>query len=99
MKEAKLWKRVSKYTAQNGEERTAVNFYVECGDVFVPIEVKFFENKETGQDSQYHTRKQLLSAFADILPEKSTTNKNTTDTQSKQTAVQNSNDDDPKIPF
>jgi hypothetical protein len=99
MKEAKLWKRLSKYVTPTGEERTGVNFYVECGDVFVPIEVKFFENKETGRDDQYHVRKQLLSAFADVLPEKSVTSKKLTDKPSDPPPVSDPSDDDIGIPF
>jgi hypothetical protein len=98
MKEAKLWKRLSKYVTTTGEERTGVNFYIECGDVFVPIEVKFFENKETGRDDQYYVRKQLLAAFADVLPEKSVVGKKVTDEQSDQPPA-SASIDDPKIPF
>ncbi len=53
---------------KDGEERKATNFYVRCGDVTVPVEVKYFENKETGRDDRYRERKAVLSAFAEELP-------------------------------
>ena len=36
----------------------------------VPVEVKFFEDKETGRDDHYRERKVLLTAFAEMLPER-----------------------------
>lgn len=68
--QVKLFKKLSTYTDKSGEERTATNLFVECGDVFVPIEVKYFEDKETGEDKQFRTRKTLISAFAEELPNK-----------------------------
>jgi len=49
-----------------------------CGDVLVPIEVKYFEDKETGTDKNYRSRKTLISALADILPERETDGKKKT---------------------
>lgn len=68
--QVKLFKKLSTYTDKSGEERTATNLFVECGDVLVPIEVKYFEDKETGDDKQFRTRKTLISAFAEELPNK-----------------------------
>lgn len=67
--QVELFKRNVKYV-KDGEEKTATNFFVKLGDVLVPIEVKYFENKETGDDKNYRTRKTLMSAFAGELPEK-----------------------------
>ena len=33
-------------------------------------EVKFFEDKETGRDDHYRERKVLLTAFAEVLPDR-----------------------------
>ena len=66
----KLYKKHVDYTTRDGEVKTATNFFVECGDVLVPVEVKFFEDKETKQDKNYRTRRTLMSAFAEELPER-----------------------------
>lgn len=70
MAEVKLWKKQAQYTNKDGEERTATNFFVDCGGIFVPVEVKYFEDKETGRDDHYRERKTLLTAFADTLPDR-----------------------------
>ena len=72
MAQVELFKKVGKYTDQNGNEKTSTRFYLKCGDALVPIEVTYFENKETGKDSQYSGRKAVLTAFAETLPEKET---------------------------
>ena len=65
-----LYKRNVEYTTKDGEVKKTTNFFVGCGDVLVPVEVKFFEDKKTGQDRQYATRRTLMSAFAEELPER-----------------------------
>lgn len=69
-----LFKRKVPYVNADGEQKTATNFFVSCGDVLVPVEVKYFENKETHRDDRYLERKTLLSAFADTLPEREKNN-------------------------
>jgi hypothetical protein len=54
---------------KDGEQKTATNFFAKCGDILVPIEVKYFENKDTGRDDRYRERRVLLSAFAEELPD------------------------------
>lgn len=66
--QVELLKKNSTYI-KDGEERTAINFYVKLNDVTVPIQVRYFEDKETGEDKQYSKRKALLSAFATTLPD------------------------------
>jgi hypothetical protein len=66
--ETKLFKRNVTYTDKSGEEKKAVNFFIQCGDQLIPVEVKYFENKETGEDNNYRSRKSVLSAFAEELP-------------------------------
>ncbi len=68
--QVQVFKRISNYTDKDGNEKSATNFFIECGDSLVPVEVKYFRNDE-GQDPNYRTRKALLSAFAELLPEKS----------------------------
>ena len=65
-----LFKRRVPYVDKDGENKIATNFFVSCGDILVPVEVKYFENKETGRDDRYMERKMLLSAFADTLPDR-----------------------------
>ena len=67
--QVELLKRNVKYV-KDGEEKIATNFFVKLGDVLVPIEVKYFEDKETGEDKNYRTRRMLMSAFAGDLPER-----------------------------
>ena len=68
--QVKLFKKNVEYTTQAGEKKTATNYFVECGDVLVPVEVKYFEDKQTGEDKNYRTRRTLMSAFAEELPER-----------------------------
>lgn len=65
-----LFKRKVKYVNAQNEEKTATNFYIQCGDVLIPVEVKYFPDTATGKDERYGERKQLVSAFAQELPEK-----------------------------
>lgn len=66
--DVKLLKQNSKYVKDN-EEKIAVNYFLQLGNERVPIEVKFFENDE-GKDPNYRSRRTLLSAFAESLPDK-----------------------------
>ena len=66
----KLFKRNVEYTTATGEVKTATNYFLQCGDVLVPIEVKFFADRVTGEDKNYRTRRTLMSAFAEELPER-----------------------------
>lgn len=68
--QVKLYKRNVEFKNTKGEKKTATNYFVECGDVLVPVEVKYFEDKVTGEDKQYRTRRTLMSAFAEELPER-----------------------------
>ena len=65
-----LYKKNVEYTNQDGEVKTATNYFVQCGDVLVPVEVKYFEDKKTGEDKNYRSRRTLMSAFAETLPER-----------------------------
>lgn len=63
-----LLKQNVKYV-KDGEGKTAINFFLQCGNERVPIEIKYFEG-EDGKDKFYLARKTLLGAFAELLPEK-----------------------------
>lgn len=65
-----LFKKINKYVDKEGKEKNATNFYLQAGDLFIPVEVKYFPNKETGIDTQYSSRKTVLSAFAELLLDK-----------------------------
>ena len=69
--ETMLFKKETSYTdKQSGEVRQATRFYIKCGDALIPIQATYFENPETGKDPQYASRKAILKAFAQELPEK-----------------------------
>ena len=71
MTEMKLYKKKVVYKdKKTGEERYAINFSLKLGDTLVPIEVKFFPDKETNRDNQYASRKAVMSAFAEEQSEK-----------------------------
>lgn len=65
-----LFKEQNQYTDKDGNEKTATNFSILCGDVKIPIEVKYFENKELGRDPAYSGRKLVLSSYAEEIPAK-----------------------------
>ncbi len=62
-----LLKQISKYKDKDGVEKTATNFSLQCGDSRIPIEVKYFENKELGRDPAFAGRKMVLSSFAEEI--------------------------------
>lgn len=70
MTEMKLYKKKVTYKDKStGEEKTAVNFSLKLGDALIPIEVKFFADKETKKDTRYASRRAIVSAFAEELPD------------------------------
>lgn len=68
MTEIKLYHKKATYTAQDGKERNVTNFYLQLGNQRIPIEVKYFPNKETQRDDQYASRKLVMLAFSEELP-------------------------------
>ncbi len=93
MAQVSLLKKNGSYVNKDGEEKKVTNFFVRCGDVLVPIEVKYFESKETGKDDRYRERRVLLSAFAEELPDKGKNGKT-----EKKPALEPM-DDDSDLPF
>ena len=65
----KLQMRKVPYTNSEGKEKIATNFFVMCGNIQVPIEVKYFKNDE-GVDMNYNGRKTVMESYAEVLPPK-----------------------------
>ena len=99
MAEVKLFKKQVEYQNKDGEDKTATNFFVQCGDVMVPVEVKYFENKDTGRDDRYRERKVLMSAFAEELPDKDNGGKRKADKPKQKPKTELQSLDDGDIPF
>lgn len=99
MAQVGLFKKVGTYTDKEGREKQYINFYLRCGDALIPVEPKFFANEE-GHDYQFNGRKAVMSAMAEVLPEKSDSGKKKTEKPqgTKKPALQ-SFDDNSDIPF
>lgn len=70
--QVQLFKKISNYTDRDGQAKTATNFYIQCNDALIPVEVKFFPNPQMNNvDPNFRGRKMTLSAFADLLPDRS----------------------------
>ena len=69
--EVKLYKKEGTYFSQDKQKDVPyVNFYVKCNDALIPVEVKYFPNKNfNDRDPGYSGRMAVMSAFAEILPE------------------------------
>lgn len=67
--QVELLKKSGKYISDEGVEKNYTNFYIRCGDSLIPIEPCYFPNRETGKDNQYIGRKEIMKAFAGVLPE------------------------------
>ena len=66
-----LFKKNGTYTDKEGKEKRFTNFYVECGDQMIVVEPKYFPNpKFDDRDLGFASRKAVLEAFAEPLPEK-----------------------------
>ena len=69
MANVNLFKKIGTYTDKGGKARKFTNFYVNCGDQMIPVNVAYFEN-EDGRDPAYSGRKMVLSSYAEELPER-----------------------------
>ena len=68
----KLFKQEGTYVNNDGKAKRFTNFFIECGDTRVPIEVSYFpQDKFDGRDPNYAGRKEVVKAFAENLPAKS----------------------------
>ena len=70
--EVKIFKKTGTYfSKEKNKDVPFTNFYVQCNDQLIPIEVKYFPNPQfENRDPGYQGRFAVLSAFAEILPEK-----------------------------
>lgn len=95
-----LLKKEGTYVGEDKKEKRYVNFFVRCGGTLIPIEVKYFPNKEDDRDYQYAGRREVMKAFADVLPEieKSVDSSTTTEKRGNKPQLQ-SFDDDSDIQF
>ena len=68
----KLYKKTGTYFSQkDNKDKFFTNFYIQCNDQLIPVEVKYFPNPQLdNRDPGYQGRFQVLSAFAEALPEK-----------------------------
>ena len=100
--QVQLFKKSGKYTGSDGKEKNYTNFYIRCGDSLIPIEPCFFPDKDNdNKDYQYAGRKEVMKAFADILPDKDkSADKSTTDNKrGNKPQLQPFDDDGSDIPF
>ncbi len=66
-----LFKREGTYVDSEGETRRFTNYEIMCGDDPIPVEVVFNGNGE-GKDPMYGINRRILSAFAELRPERQT---------------------------
>lgn len=96
----KLLKQEGTYVNNEGKEKRYVNFFVECGDSRIPIEVAFFpQDKFDGRDPNYAGRREVLKAFAEKLPEKTKEPQAQVQAPEQKKPTLEAMDDDVKIPF
>ena len=74
--EVKLYKKTGTYFSEKDKkDKPFTNFYIKCNDQLIPVEVKYFPTpKLENRDPGYSGRFQVLSAFAEVLPDKEDTN-------------------------
>lgn len=96
-----LLKKEGIYVGEDKKEKRYVNFFVRCGGTLIPIEVKYFPNKEDDRDYQYAGRREVMKAFADVLPDKQDTTHASSNPVSSSPAKPQltSFDDDSDMPF
>ena len=70
--EVKLFKRTGTYfNPTKKKDIPFVNFYVQCNDTLIPVEVKYFPNSKTdNRDLGYSRRMGMMEACAELLPDK-----------------------------
>ena len=80
----KLYKREGTYFSEKDQkDKHYTNFYIQCNDQLIPVEVKYFPNPKTdNRDLGYQGRFAVMSAFAETLPEKDSSAEATSSNQS-----------------
>ena len=90
--EVKLYKKTGTYFSEKDKkDKPFTNFYIKCNDQLIPVEVKYFPNpKLDNRDPGYSGRFQVLSAFAEVLPDKEDTQSESTDASAQTQPASNS---------
>ena len=67
-----LYKKTGTYFSEKDQkDKPYTNFYIKCNDQLIPVEVKYFPNPQfQDRDPGYQGRFAVLSAFAELLPER-----------------------------
>lgn len=66
-----LYKKITPYKDKDGADKLGTSFYVACGDQIIGIEPVYYQKKGSNDpDRSFVTRKAVLAAFSDELPEK-----------------------------
>ncbi len=105
MAEVKLFVKHVSYVDKNGNDKVASNFFIKAGNSsLIPIEVKYFPDADNNNiDRNYNSRKDVVSAFAEILENKTTpkaekpSNVKPEDNKQASSSVANPNNSD--LPF
>ena len=86
----KLYKREGTYFSEKDQkDKHYTNFYIQCNDQLIPVEVKYFPNPKTdNRDLGYQGRFAVMSAFAEALPEKDSSAESTSSNQSAKASDQ-----------
>lgn len=84
-----LFKKTGTYFSEKDKkDKPYTNFYIQCNDQLIPVEIKYFPNSQfNDRDPGYQGRFAVLSAFAEVLPEKEKKEDSTVTPPSVQTAV------------
>ncbi len=78
--EVLLFKRRGSYIdRESGDRKYFTNYFLQCGDDWIAIEVKYQPVGEKKEDPNYGLNRRVLSAFAEALPPKFDTNNGTTE--------------------
>ena len=66
-----LFKKKGTYKDKEGKDKYFINFFVQCGNKMIPVEIKYFpQDQFDGRDPAFAGRKEVMDAWAEELPEK-----------------------------
>lgn len=65
--EVSLFKKLRTFTDESGKEKSVENFYVLCGDQYIPIRACYF-GKDDKVDYNFRARLAVLSSYAQVMP-------------------------------
>ena len=89
--DVKLFKREGTYFSEkDNKDKPFTNFYIQCNDHLIPVEIKYFPNPKTdNRDPGYQGRFAVLSAFAEKLPERESKGENVENSSSTSVPTNN----------